>query len=80
MDESRTITKRILDISLPLAFSQIVRLSSMFIATIFIARLGSLQLAALGLGVAYSIPLLPFSLGTMSSVMMVVGRHLGEKI
>jgi multidrug resistance protein, MATE family len=75
----KAVQKRIFQLATPAALSSLGRVACMFIATLFVARLGSLPLAALGLGYIFAFSLQLFCNGCMLSITMLCGQYIGEK-
>jgi len=73
------ILKKIIKLSSPLILSQMLRLLTATIATIMVAKLGTHQLAAIGLGYTFYIMIMLFCIGVLFSVGIMVGHAYGAK-
>lgn len=71
--------RKIFNISLPMVVSQITRLLNGFIATLMIARLGTVHLAAMALGQTYYLVFFLFFMGVFFSTSILTGHHFAAK-
>ena len=77
MTPTQSLTRQVIALSLPSSLSQLLRLATVFVATLMVARLGTLPLAANGLGYTLYLNLFLMFIGIAYAVSILVGREWG---
>lgn len=73
----RAELRGLLKLSLPIIFTQIIQVSNTTVAILMIGRVGSIELAALGLGGSFMIFVFLVCLGIMMSLSPTIAQHFG---
>ncbi len=73
----RAELRGLLKLSLPIIFTQIIQVSNTTVAILMMGRVGSVELAALGLGGSFMIFVFLVCLGVMMSLSPTIAQHFG---